>query len=206
MRLSINHFVVSSILAHAAVFAVWANTQSHTFTLPSALSSAPSFEIALLDAAKPTQKSQPRVHHPKHDKPEPTPQRQLATAKRVDSTPGTNAHTQHATTSAHAAELRRSEIRDRVLSKIRSHLNQYFVYPLLAQREGWQGQVLLGFSVEANGKIRNIHIAAGSGYPILDTSAVAALSRVQYLYEASGWLQGRRLELQMPVIFRLQGG
>ena len=108
--------------------------------------------------------------------------------------------------SAYQAELRRNQVRDRVLSKIRDNLQQYFVYPLLAQRQGWQGRVLLSFSVEADGLIRNIHVAGGSGYAILDTSAVHALAQVHYLYEASGWLQGQRLDLQMPVVFRLQGG
>lgn len=107
---------------------------------------------------------------------------------------------------AYQAEFRRNEVRNRVLSRLRTDLHQYFVYPMLAQRQGWQGRVLLGFSVEANGAIRNIHVAAGSGYPILDTSAMNALARVRHLYEASEWLQGNRLEMQMPVEFRLQGG
>ena len=107
---------------------------------------------------------------------------------------------------AYQAELRRSEIRNRVLSRIRTDLQKYFVYPLLAQRQGWQGRVLLGFSVAANGMIRNIHVASGSGYPILDTSAVTALSHIHHLYESRGWLQGKSLELQLPVVFQLQGG
>lgn len=104
------------------------------------------------------------------------------------------------------AALLRGEIRARVLSRIRTDLQQYFVYPLLAQRRGWQGRVLLGFSVAADGMIRNIHVASGSGYPLLDSSAVTALARVHHLYATRGWLQGKPLELQLPVIFQLQGG
>lgn len=106
----------------------------------------------------------------------------------------------------HQAQLQHNEIRARVLSRIRTDLQQYFVYPLLAQRRGWQGKVLLAFSVEANGVIRNVHIAAGSGYPILDSSAVDALSRVRHLYPTADGLPGKALNLQLPVVFQLQGG
>ena len=208
MRLGLNHFVVSSVLVHAAVFAVWTSTQSPMRLIASNPASAPSFAVMLQDAAKPTKRTQSKSHQPRRTHSNPKPQPQLATTTQAEpeSTPAEIVQPQHSIASAHAAEIRRNEIRARVLSRIRSHLHQYFIYPLLAQREGWQGRVLLGFSVEANGKIRNIHVAAGSGYSILDTSAVAALSRVPYLYEASNWLQGERLDLQMPVVFHLQGG
>lgn len=208
MRLSINHFIASSVLAHAAILAVWASTQTHSIMVPESPSSAPAFDITLQDAFKSTTQSRPKSHQPEHTKPKPEPQQHLISAQQVEPeiTPAAVVPAQHPGAKAQLAEIRRREIRDRVLSRIRTHLDQYFVYPLLAQREGWQGRVLLGFSVEANGMIRNIHVAAGSGYPLLDTSAVAALSRVQHLYDAGSWLQGERLELQMPVIFRLQGG
>lgn len=93
-----------------------------------------------------------------------------------------------------------------MLSRIRTDLQQYFVYPLLAQRRGWQGRVVLAFSVEANGTIRNIRVASGSGYPILDTSAVTALSRVHQLYRGENSMSGASMHLQLPVIFELQGG
>ncbi len=206
MRLGIQHFIATSVLTHTAIFAVWVSTQSHILQIPSAPSSAPGFEVVLLQANKSTHHIRHQTRSHKQIQTKIKPPQQLASTQTIESAPVAIPHAQNAATPSPAAELQRNELRDRVLSKIRTHLEQYFVYPLLAQREGWQGRVLLGFSVEADGKIRNIHIAAGSGYPILDTSAVSALSRVQNLYEATSWLQGRRLELQMPVIFRLQGG
>jgi TonB family protein len=207
MRLSITHFIATSVLAHAAIFVAGAGTQSHTLLIPSTSSSAPAFEVSLQSTTVTARPSHVVTSRRQHSKPKPLHQQQPAKAKSPE--PVQETATPPAATAAatpYQAELRRTEVRDRVLSKIRRNLQQYFVYPLLAQRQGWQGQVMLGFSVEANGMIRNIHIAAGSGYPILDTSAVNALSRVQHLFEASDWLRGRRLELQMPVIFQLQGG
>jgi len=208
MRLSIHHFVATSVLVHAAIFAAWTNTQSHAFLLPASPSSSPYFHIALQDADKPVNNRQTMTHRPKHAKAKSGLQQRLLSAKQVEieSRPAEVMPSQRSVASAQVAEIRRREIRNRVLSKIRTHLDQYFVYPLLAQREGWQGRVLLGFSIGTDGMIRDIHVAAGSGYAILDTSAVDALSQVQRLQPAETWLQGRRLELQMPVIFRLQGG
>lgn len=209
MRLSIKHFIVTSALVHAMFLVAWTSAPSHTLQIPFSAASAPVFNVALHSETKPV----PPTHAPANSHPHTKPthnsrpiqhqavSQQIASNK-AQTTPGSMT----AAASPHLAELHRNEIRDRVLSRIRNNLQQYFIYPLLAQRQGWQGRVLLGFSVEADGVIRNIHVAAGSGYPILDTSAVAALSRVPHLYEASDWLQGNRLELQLPVIFRLQGG
>lgn len=205
MRLSITHFVVTSVLTHAAFVVAWAGAQSQTVLIPSSPSSAPVFNVALQSATKPATPGHAVATGHKASRTKPIPIRQVAKLDEAETIQKTSTP-QAPAAIPYQAELRSSEVRDRILSRIRNNLQQYFVYPLLAQRQGWQGQVLLGFSVEADGMIRNIHVAAGSGYPILDISAVDALSRVQHLYEASDWLQGKRLDMQMPVIFRLQGG
>jgi protein TonB len=209
MSFKIKHFIIASVLVHAALLVVWSGAQSYALRIPFSDASAPSFDVTFSTDTKPVAAAKRHSSVIPNDtpkqKPTVTPPPQLAKQNTADTADTTSTPTTHAS-NPHQAELQRSEVRDRVLSRIRSNLQQYFIYPLLAQRQGWQGRVLLGFSVEADGMIHNIHIAAGSGYSILDTSAVDALSRVHHLYEASGWLQGTRLELQMPVIFRLQGG
>jgi TonB family protein len=207
LRLTIQHFVMTSVLVHAAILVAWTSTPSQTQLVPAAKSSAPSFAVALQNSATQVNHAKPLKHTHETKKTE----AKLVQQATNTPSPKTTAETTDsqrpvAKANAYPAELHRSQVRDRVLSRIRADLHQYFVYPLLARRQGWQGRVLLGFSVEANGMIHNIHVAAGSGYAILDTSAVDALSRVQHLYEVSNWLQGERLELQMPVVFRLQGG
>lgn len=99
-----------------------------------------------------------------------------------------------------------AETRARVLSRVREDLDRHFVYPVLARRQGWQGQVLLGFSVAANGMIENVHVQRGSGYRVLDESAQTALSRIRQLHQIDSWLHGQSMQLQLSVVYRLQGG
>lgn len=206
MRWRIYYFVVTSLLVHAALLATWTSIPIYPVTLPATLSSAPGLSVVLQQADK--QNPQPvqqkrQVPHKLLAQKQPG-YHLFGKTNRIK--PVTTIRTQQTTASSLSAELQQQQIRDRVLGRIRNHLDQYFVYPLLAQREGWQGRVLLAFSVESNGAIRNIHVSSGSGYAILDHSAVTALSRIEQISEASDWLHGTRLNLQMPVIFHLQGG
>ncbi|HMK65334.1 MAG TPA: energy transducer TonB [Thermodesulfobacteriota bacterium] len=57
-----------------------------------------------------------------------------------------------------------SYIRDKILRNIR--------YPAMARRMGWEGKVLLSFVVILDGSVKEIKIAQGSGFEILDTNAV----------------------------------
>jgi protein TonB len=210
MRLSIHYFVVASALAHAALVAVWAGAPSQRLIIPATPASAPSLHIALQQAHKVVKRTHAR--HTQQHPPQPkrhrltAPTRLARTAVKPLARPALHSSKPTDAAPTHQTALRRGEIRARVLSRIRTDLQQYFVYPLLAQRRGWQGRVLLGFSVAADGMIHNIHVASGSGYPILDSSAVTALSHVHHLYATRGWLPGKPLELQLPVIFQLQGG
>lgn len=214
MRVTIQHFVVTSMLAHAAIFAAWNSTPSQQLMIPAAEASAPMLNIALQNPERTDQKYPVQQHH-QHRKirqahsSKPKPRRKIARRQksRAEIQPKrTHSPSVVDSRSAFQAKIHRQEIRNRVLTRIRTDLRQYFVYPLLAQRRGWQGRVVLAFSVEANGMIRNIHIASGSGYPILDTSAATALSRVHQLYPGNNPLLGESMQLQLPVIFELQGG
>lgn len=89
-----------------------------------------------------------------------------------------------------------------IVYAVKGRLTQYFSYPMLARRKGWEGEVLLGFSVDSEGWLRAAHIARSSGYPLLDRSALEALLKVQRLELAPE----SALELQIPVIYRLREG
>lgn len=91
-----------------------------------------------------------------------------------------------------------------ILARLRAALRTHFTYPMLARRRGWEGRVLVGLRIESGGRIGGIHVARSSGYGVLDRSAVDALSRVQGLPGVE--TGGRTLELQVPVIYRLQEG
>jgi len=97
---------------------------------------------------------------------------------------------------------------DALKEQIRAQLNYrirfHRVYPRLAIRNAWQGQVDLGIHILANGRLVHIRILRSSGHSILDKAAMQSLQRVAVLPEAEDWLQGRDFDVILPVIYRLQ--
>jgi protein TonB len=84
-----------------------------------------------------------------------------------------------------------------------AQLARYFTYPALARRQGWEGQVLLAVTIEADGQLENPQVATSSGYAVLDAAALHALQRVGRLAAAADWLAGTTLDMRLPVIYRL---
>lgn len=91
----------------------------------------------------------------------------------------------------------------RVRARLLADLARYFEYPALARLRGWQGTVIVGLRVEPDGQLDKIEIAHSSGYALLDQAAVDSLRRVERLVDTSAWLNGRSLDMQLPVIYRL---
>jgi protein TonB len=85
-----------------------------------------------------------------------------------------------------------------------SELARYFSYPTLARRHGWEGQVLLSLTIEADGHLQNLRLAHSSGHAVLDSAALQALHRVARLANAHEWLGGSAVDVRLPVIYRLQ--
>jgi len=117
-----------------------------------------------------------------------------AVATVADTAPGTQPET--ATASGDA-------LRNQLLGELQTRLARYLTYPPLARERGWQGTVLLGLHVESNGHLGNVRLERSSGYAVLDRSALNSVSRLGYLTEAVAWLNGRSLDMQLPVIYRL---
>ncbi len=84
---------------------------------------------------------------------------------------------------------------------LHQELARHFNYPLLARRCGWQGEVLLAFRLETDGRIIDARIARSSGYRVLDHAALTALGKVKRI--ETGASHG--LAMQLPVIYRLEG-
>ena len=81
--------------------------------------------------------------------------------------------------------------------RLRQALNRHFYYPKQARRQGWQGEVLLSFTLNKNGTISNILIAQSSEYGILDRAAIDALNRVQ----AIDVQLDREFSLEIPISY-----
>ena len=93
-----------------------------------------------------------------------------------------------------------------VISRIHSNIKNNFIYPRLARRNGWEGKVMLSLFVNSEGSIENAHIKSGSGYRILDQSALRALLRVKHVLKSKEWFNINQEEIIIPVIYRLQEG
>lgn len=99
-----------------------------------------------------------------------------------------------------ASEKTRAFIRGR----LETDLSQYFWYPAIARQRGWQGNVRVEFTVQPDGRLTNIHVTHSSGYAVLDESALKALREVGYLEQVPAWLNDRAMEIELPVIYKLE--
>lgn len=95
--------------------------------------------------------------------------------------------------------------RAQIEARVHTDLARHFDYPWLARQRGWQGTVLLAFVVRPNGQLDGMRIERGSGFAMLDESALDSLRRVERIPEASGWLGGRELAMHIPVLYRITG-
>ncbi len=95
------------------------------------------------------------------------------------------------------------DVSRRISVALRNRLSRYFEYPWLARQRGWEGRVLLSLTVMGNGDLGNWKIVGTSGYRTLDQSALKAARRIDRLPQASAWLNGKSLEVQVPVQYRL---
>ncbi len=89
-----------------------------------------------------------------------------------------------------------------VLSYLRDVIERNKTYPPLARQRGWEGEVLLGFHVVADGAIERVHVARSSGNRLLDQSAVKALQTVDRV-TPDLWRSGNDADLRLSVVYRL---
>ena len=103
--------------------------------------------------------------------------------------------------SAHASDTAR--LTSRLAGQLRLAIIPYFTYPLLARRNGWEGQVEIGLRVESDGRLSHVHIAHSSGYRLLDSTALSTLNKVSTLPKAADWLNGRFFDIVLPIEYKL---
>lgn len=95
-----------------------------------------------------------------------------------------------------------AQLRITLKQQLKRALAKQFYYPLLASKRGWQGQVLLAFSLDTRGTIINARIAQGSGYRVLDRAALTSLNKVAMIDAELS----QPLSFELPVIYNLNGG
>lgn len=98
------------------------------------------------------------------------------------------------------------ETRLQIESLIRTRFADHFVYPLMAQRHGWQGEVILSFRIHSDGTITTVQVERSSGHTILDQAALDSLRAIKRIEFTPGTTLRHMLELRMPVIYHLAQG
>lgn len=90
----------------------------------------------------------------------------------------------------------------KIKAQVSASLSRHFQYPMLAQRRGWQGEVVLAFNLLSDGRIDNAHVTHSSGYAVLDRAALNALGKVKRIDLAPQ----TETFMQLPVIYQLHEG
>ncbi len=183
----IGWFVAFSLLLHALLF--WGVIQHQaTAPTPAPQKAASGLHISLMPYRVPTQKSKSEQRETKNVT------QQVAN----DAT-----HTVSETTKQQTEKHRDTDasFREQIMVKLRQSLAAHFVYPLLARQRNWQGEVLLAFRLERDGRISEVRVARSSGYSLLDHAALSALDKIGRISE----MLPRTLTVELPVIYRLEG-
>lgn len=76
-------------------------------------------------------------------------------------------------------------------------------YPRVARRMGWEGEVVVGATIEQDGTARALAVLQSSGYTALDESALKAIAASQY-YPATGHKGVVVSQVAIPVRFVLR--
>lgn len=97
----------------------------------------------------------------------------------------------------------REALRNYLLGELRDQLSRYLTYPQRARRRGWEGEVLLELNISTQGRLQDIQLVRSSGYAALDRSAIKSLSRVDKLKLPEATTLQQTVNLQLPVIYRL---
>jgi periplasmic protein TonB len=110
------------------------------------------------------------------------------------------------TTNEPAQQIDTAMLASRLEGQLRDALSPYFAYPIMARRNGWEGQVRVGLRVEADGRLSHVRIAHSSGHRLLDRAALSTLNRITTVPKAAGWLDGRHFDMVLPIDYRLIDG
>jgi len=106
------------------------------------------------------------------------------------------------TTVASNPVLQREETDRHLRNSVMELVSRELTYPAIARRKGWQGIVKLELHIEADGSITDLQLAETSGYSILDRAAMQCLQFAS-LPGAARWLQGKTIDIVVPVEYRL---
>lgn len=100
-------------------------------------------------------------------------------------------------------ERQTAVLQNYLLGEIHHRLSQYLQYPDRARRRGWEGSVIVGFNIDQQGFLQNVHLARTSGYTLLDSAALTAIKKVNYIPVIHWGSRFQPVALRLPIVYRL---
>ncbi len=135
-----------------------------------------------------------------------SPQAALHTPVSVDAKSSAPGETKGAAAQHMAAQVAARAEGSGLRRRITRALAQYFYYPPVAIRFGWQGTVRIGLRVNQRGTISHVHLVHSSGYAVLDAAALRSTQRIRSLGDLGPASRVQHFDLQVPVVYRLAEG
>ena len=94
-------------------------------------------------------------------------------------------------------------IRQDYLELLIEKINANKFYPKKAKRRGWQGEVIVTFSVMPSGQVENVEIIKASNFKVLNKSALRAIYDSVPFEPIPDNLGLTKLDLELPIIYQL---
>lgn len=101
------------------------------------------------------------------------------------------------------ASMSLAQVREQLRGELNENFAHHFHYPRLARKRGWQGEGLLNLKIESDGTISRILLTKSTGYSLLDDTAINTVMKIRNIKKVGQWLNGRSIEMELPVIYRL---
>ena len=90
--------------------------------------------------------------------------------------------------------------REENLSVVREAIISYLSYPPIARRMGWEGTVIVRFTLLPNGSLAECGIEKGSGHKVLDMSALRAVELAHKNFPRPK----KSVTLLVPIVYKLE--
>lgn len=89
-------------------------------------------------------------------------------------------------------------------SQLLGHLKGFLRYPRQAQSSRQEGITLVALTIDRQGKVLSARVERGSGYPTLDSEAVATARRGSPVPPPTADIRGDPVSVTIPIIFSLR--
>jgi len=96
------------------------------------------------------------------------------------------------------------ELRQTYLDLVADMLQRHQHYPLSARRRGLSGQVILQFTIHADGRITDPQITDSTGHAVFRTASLGVLKRVGKMPPFPPELRQRQLTVKIPILYELE--